>query len=192
MKTFGEKLSSLRKQANMTQNDLADKLMVSRQTITKWENDKGLPDIDNLVMISKIFNVTMEDLLGYKIETIQFKEGNVKETIDKENAKFKKVDKFILDRFNDADNIYYLYREIKLNVLEAIIDFILPCTPVGMVRYAREGVLYHSYLVEKDNNQYLVLVNKDKLMTRKLDENFDKKIVVDGYKYTKVKNGKIK
>ena len=66
MKTFGEKLASLRKQANMTQNDLADKLMVSRQAITKWENDKGLPDIDNLVMISKIFNVTMEDLLEYK------------------------------------------------------------------------------------------------------------------------------
>ena len=192
MKTFGEKLASLRKQANMTQNDLADKLMVSRQAITKWENDKGLPDIDNLVMISKIFNVTMEDLLEYKIETIELKEGSTVETIDKENSKFKVVDKFIKERFAEADSISYLSREIKLNVWEEIIDFILPSMPSGAVRYARDGVMWYSYLVEKGENQYLVLVHKDKLMIRKLEEKFEKKIVVDGYKYSKVKNGKIK
>lgn len=192
MKTFGEKLASLRKQANMTQNDLADKLMVSRQAITKWENDKGLPDIDNLVMISKIFNVTMEDLLEYKIETIELKEGNTVETIDKENSKFKVVDEFIKERFADADSISYLSREMKLNVWEEIIDFMLPSMPSGIVRYARDGVMWHSYLVEKGKEQYLVLVHKDKLMIRKLEERFEKKIVVDGYKYSKVKNGKIK
>ena len=192
MKTFGEKLASLRKQANMTQNDLADKLMVSRQAITKWENDKGLPDIDNLVMISKIFNVTMEDLLEYKIETIEFKEGNTIETIDKDNSKIKVVDQFIKERFADADSISYLCREMKLNVWEEIIDFILPSMPSGVVRYARDGVMWFSYLVEKGEEQYLVLVHKDKLMTRKLEEKFEKKIIVDGYKYSKVRNGKVK
>ena len=45
--TFAEKLSSLRKQANLTQSELADKLNVSRQAVTKWESGIGLPDIDN-------------------------------------------------------------------------------------------------------------------------------------------------
>lgn len=192
MKTFGEKLASLRKQANMTQNDLADKLMVSRQAITKWENDKGLPDIDNLVMISKIFNVTMEDLLEYKIETIELKEGNTVETIDKENSKFKVVDKFIKERFSDADNISYLYREPKLTKWEAVLDFFVGAGTIDMARLAKDGALWYSFLVEKGEEQYLVLVHKDKLMTRKLEEKFEKKIVVDGYKYSKVKNGKVK
>lgn len=188
MKTFGEKLASLRKQANMTQNDLADKLMVSRQAITKWENDKGLPDIDNLVMISKIFNVTMEDLLEYKIETIEFKEGNTVETIDKENSKFKVVDKFIKERFSDADNISYLYREPKLTKWEAVLDFFVGAGTIDMARLAKDGAIWYSFLVEKGEEQYLVLVHKDKLMTRKLEEKFEKKIVVDGYKYSRVKN----
>lgn len=46
--TFGNKLSSLRKLANLTQADLADKIGVSRQAITKWEKGIGLPDIDNI------------------------------------------------------------------------------------------------------------------------------------------------
>jgi len=188
MKTFGEKLASLRKQANMTQNDLADKLMVSRQAITKWENDKGLPDIDNLVMISKIFNVTMEDLLEYKIETIELKEGNTVETIDKENSKFKVVDKFIKERFSDADNISYLYREPKLTKWEAVLDFFVGAGTIDMARLAKDGAIWYSFLVEKGEEQYLVLVHKDKLMTRKLEEKFEKKIVVDGYKYSRVKN----
>ena len=192
MKTLGEKLASLRKQANMTQNDLADKLMVSRQAITKWENDKGLPDIDNLVMISKIFNVTMEDLLEYKIETIEFKEGNTVETISKENSKIRKADGFVKERFSDADNIYYLLREPKLTKWEAVLDFFVGAGTLEVAKYAKDGVIWHSYLVEKEDNQYLVLINKDKLMSRKLNEKFDKKIVVDGYKYSKVKNGKIK
>ena len=114
------------------------------------------------------------------------------ETIDKENSKFKVVDKFIKERFADADSISYLCRELKLNVWEEIIDFILPSMPSGVVRYARDGVMWFSYLVEKGETQYLVLVHKDRLMIRKLEEKFEKKMVVDGYKYSRVRDGKIK
>ena len=60
--TFGEKLSHLRKQANLTQNDLAENLNVSRQAVTKWENGIGLPDLDNIKKLSSIFNVKIDDL----------------------------------------------------------------------------------------------------------------------------------
>ena len=99
--TFGEKLSSLRKQANLTQNDLAEKLNVSRQAITKWENGIGLPDLDNIKKLSSIFNVKIDDLLDYKIEEIKLELDTTEEKIDKENSKFKNVDNFVLEKFSN-------------------------------------------------------------------------------------------
>ncbi len=60
---FEEKLKLLRKKSNLTQEELAEKLCVSRQAITKWENGDGLPDIDNLKEISRLFKVSIDELV---------------------------------------------------------------------------------------------------------------------------------
>ena len=60
---FSEKLKKLRKDNNLTQEELADKINVSRQAITKWESGDGIPDIDNLKQISILFNVTIDELV---------------------------------------------------------------------------------------------------------------------------------
>ena len=60
---FSEKLKKLRKEYNLTQEDLSSKLNVSRQAITKWECNEGLPDIDNLKQISILFNVSIDELI---------------------------------------------------------------------------------------------------------------------------------
>ena len=62
--SFGENLINLRKQKGWSQDDLADNLNLSRQAISKWENDTSKPDIDNIEKISKIFSVTIDDLLN--------------------------------------------------------------------------------------------------------------------------------
>lgn len=49
--TFAEKLKNIRKQAGMSQEQLAEKLSVSRQAVTKWETDAGIPDIENMMLI---------------------------------------------------------------------------------------------------------------------------------------------
>ena len=49
--TLAEKLKSIRKQAGMSQEQLAEKLGVSRQAVTKWETDAGIPDIENVIAI---------------------------------------------------------------------------------------------------------------------------------------------
>lgn len=68
--TFGEKLKQLRKAGNLTQDDLADKLYVTRTAISKWETDKALPAIDSLKLISELFHVSIDDLISDKdIET---------------------------------------------------------------------------------------------------------------------------
>lgn len=71
--TIAEKIKQLRKDNNMTQEDLAEKLNVSRQTISKWETNIAIPDADNIVAISKLFNITTDELLDYKVETVQKK-----------------------------------------------------------------------------------------------------------------------
>ena len=61
---FHEKLLQLRKQKGMTQEQLAEELFVSRTAISKWESGKGYPNIDSLKSISKLFGVTIDELLS--------------------------------------------------------------------------------------------------------------------------------
>ena len=60
---FNDKLKMLRKENNLTQEELAEKLNVSRQAITKWESSEGIPDIFNLKQISLLFNTTIDELV---------------------------------------------------------------------------------------------------------------------------------
>ena len=61
--TLGEKLKSARKSIGLTQGQLAEKLLVSRLAITKWEAGKGMPDIENLKQLSKLLNISIDSLL---------------------------------------------------------------------------------------------------------------------------------
>ncbi|MBE6995501.1 MAG: helix-turn-helix transcriptional regulator [Ruminococcaceae bacterium] len=61
--TFGEKLQTLRTGANLSQEELAERLSVSRQAVSKWELDKTVPDVKYIVAISELFQVTTDYLL---------------------------------------------------------------------------------------------------------------------------------
>lgn len=60
---FSERLKEIRKNEGLSQEQLAEKIGVSRQAITKWETGKGLPDVENMVIIAEIFKTTLDDLL---------------------------------------------------------------------------------------------------------------------------------
>ncbi len=61
---FNEKLQELRKQKGLTQEELAEKLYVSRAAISKWESGRGYPSIDSLKAISKFFSISLDELLS--------------------------------------------------------------------------------------------------------------------------------
>ena len=61
--SLGEKIREQRKQAGLSQEQLAEKLKVSRQAITKWETDKGIPDVANLIAISDEFGLSLDELI---------------------------------------------------------------------------------------------------------------------------------
>ena len=69
--SFGESLAKLRKNKGMSQEELANNLNVSRQAVSKWESNNSYPETEKIVAICKLFNCSMDELIGIK-------EGNVK------------------------------------------------------------------------------------------------------------------
>ncbi len=60
---LGERIRDERKKRGLSQEELADILNVSRQAITKWETDRGIPDIANLIRISEEFEISLDELI---------------------------------------------------------------------------------------------------------------------------------
>ena len=83
---FNEKLQQLRTKNGLTQEQLAEKVFVSRVAVAKWESGRGYPNLDSLKMLAKVFNVSIDDLLSSEeiidIAEIQTKnKGNILRTL---------------------------------------------------------------------------------------------------------------
>ena len=68
MNIISKYLQFLRKSRNYTQDDLAKKLDISRQAVSKWETGTAIPDLEVLLKISKLYNITINDILEPKVE----------------------------------------------------------------------------------------------------------------------------
>ena len=80
---LSEKIITLRNKYQMSQGDLAEKLNVSRQSVSKWETGASIPDLDKLIAMSELFHVTLDELAK---EDSAFKQVNDESTITKENV----------------------------------------------------------------------------------------------------------
>ena len=76
--TIGERLLKLRRDKNISQEELANVLDVSRQTVSKWETDQSLPDSDKIVPLCNYFGITTDELLTGNSNIIEAKKENVK------------------------------------------------------------------------------------------------------------------
>lgn len=84
---FGEQIKKLRKDRNMTQQDMAEKLGISRQAVSNWENDKNLPDIEMLIRMSQVFQLTLDELILGGAQMNNMTEKLIKD--GSENARIK-------------------------------------------------------------------------------------------------------
>lgn len=64
--TLGEIIKHYRSRLNMSQTELGDKIGVSRQAVTKWETDTGIPDINNIQTLAKVFHISIDTLLSHE------------------------------------------------------------------------------------------------------------------------------
>ncbi|MCH5148251.1 MAG: helix-turn-helix transcriptional regulator [Clostridiales bacterium] len=101
MNEFGNYLYSLRKSKGMTQQELADKLGVTNKAVSKWETGEAYPETAQLIPLSDIFGVTVDDLLRGKEEALRETKqtsellSEEQESIQSEKKKFRSLGKMI-------------------------------------------------------------------------------------------------
>lgn len=109
METLGTRLVELRKKYNFTQADIGEKLNVSVQAVSKWENDLSLPDYDYLIKLADLFNTSIDELLGRKKEIVRQEENK-----DKNKLLFK-----ISIKSADGDEINI---NLPLSVIKVLVE----------------------------------------------------------------------
>ena len=102
--TFGQKIKKLRTDANLTQKELATKLNVTFQTVSKWESDINEPDIKNIKELAKIFNCSFEYLFNDNEEVESNNNNNNNINKDDENSHSFEVESPILINNDNSDS----------------------------------------------------------------------------------------
>lgn len=182
-KTLGERLRSARKEAGLTQEQLAEKLMVSRQAITKWESGKGIPDIENLKALSQLFAVSIDALLDNK-NGIDF--SVMRESINLDEIPLEKERKglwskkaikkgMVVRRKYPNGEIHYLVGKQILTKAEKIIDNVVCFVfdgPFGVPDFINgaKNLDKEFFLVNDADRQYLVTVFDTCIESRQLPE----------------------
>jgi transcriptional regulator with XRE-family HTH domain len=194
--TFGEKLKRLREDAGLTQARLADKLSVSRQAVTKWESDKGLPDIENLKRLSALLDTSVDSLLdGSDALHLVL----TRETIDlaayPENRAFRgpfggtisRKDAAVRSKFPGATIHYLGARQLPTKEeqrVDAFLDFFSDVPGVSGVVNGLKNAGKAFYLVDDGGRQFLACVTDDVIETRRMDEKVSSKTFrVDGFEF---------
>lgn len=186
--TLGEKLKEARKQIGLSQEQLAKKINVSRSAIAKWESDKGIPDIENIKMISFCLNVSIDYLLD---EEQRIDRYVMKEAIDLskyEGKKKNKKDQIMKEKFPECD-IYTLLGKVKLTKSEKVIDNMLGFltdAPFGIPDFINgvKNLDKEFYLVNQNEKQFLVVVSDEYIESRELIEKIiQNKFIVGDYQF---------
>lgn len=171
--TIGEKIKTARQSAGLTQAQMAEKLMVSRQAITKWESDKGIPDVENLKSISNLLSISIDYLLdtGEGIDKSVIREPIDLSKYGKGRRKVKK-DKVIREKFPNAE-IYTLVGKLKLTKSEKAIDNaigFLTSAPFGIPEFINgvKNLDKEFYLVNEKEKQFLVMISDEFIESREM------------------------
>lgn len=133
---LGKQIRKYRKEQSLSQDELAEKVYVSRQTISNWENDKSYPDVNSLIFLSEVFHTSIDNLIKGDVEVM-------KEQVKNEDRKeFEKISRifsvlFLAMMITPIPLIHYLkYAGIAIWVLLAVVT------------------LYFSFIVEKKKKQF--------------------------------------
>ena len=178
--TFGEKLKNARKEAGLSQEQLAEKLSVSRSAVAKWETDNGMPDVNNLKAMASLLNTSIDYLLDEdeKLTFNETREPIELESYEKTGKCRDKKDAAVYWKYRDAEAIYPLIRSKKLSVKENLLDIVTSRGVSQLADYANNSDGY--YLVIKDNKQILVRVSKDFISSSELADRVDPRKFIIG------------
>ena len=181
--TLGQKLSEIRKRFGLSQEGLAEIMNVSRQAITKWESDSGLPDVSNLQELSKVFGVSIDYFVNQNLELPIL---TIRKEINKEDypSKLKSYDEIIEKYFPESWKVYSLVKLEKENKLETALDILTGGLTYGTIKELSDLSVYA--LAEKDNIKLLINIKNWILTVKELptDTN-EKKFTIDNKVFKK-------
>ena len=196
--TLGERLKSARKSAGLTQEQLSEKLLVSRQAVTKWEADRGMPDIENLKQLSKLLNISIDYLLGSG-EAIDLSVMREEINLDdyaytrklfkgRWSKKAGKKDMVVMEKYPNAEIHGLLGKQILTKgekITDNAIGF-LTGAPFGIpeVLNSIKNTDKEFYLVNQSDKQFFVIVTDEFIESRQLAEKItDKKFSIGNFSF---------
>ncbi len=127
--TFGEKLYKLRKAQGFSQEALAEKLHTSRQAVSKWENDNGYPETEKIILISKLFQISLDDLLIEEREMDAESDAVCRDAESRCSDKGKEENGYYINR--ETANGFLLYYKKKFLWIAAACGLIAGCNAVS-------------------------------------------------------------
>jgi len=157
---FGDNLKTLRKTKKLSQEDLAEKLNISRQSVSKWETGDAYPEMNNLLELCKIFHCKINDLVNDSIIDIDSLDENVKREVislkQEEQRKMKGLSKFI---------------SVIANIIRVICLITIPLVIIGMVSIA---FIIHN--LEVKNDEFIWKTTNDYITVEKVEDNYELKM----------------
>ena len=170
--TLGEKIRYARKCCGLSQGQLAEKMCVSRSAIAKWETGKGLPDIENLKILSRLLGVSADSLLDDGNNTALIREPYQLSAWGRGCRKVRK-DRMIRRRFPDAAICPLLGRPELVRedpIMDSSRGFLTP-VPFGSPEFMKSvrNPDRNFYLVEQGTEQFFVTVTDAFLEIQPLD-----------------------
>ena len=161
---FSDNLKKLRKEKNMSQEELAEKLNVSRQSVSKWEMGSAYPEMDKILDLCKLFDVTIDELLNENIDAVKEEKetkNNVNKFID-DILSFitKTVDMFSCMKFKDI--IKCIFELVILTLIFVIagniVGYILSEIYSGLFGFVESTLYYRSMSILKAIYYLLLLI----------------------------------
>ncbi|MBQ3229982.1 MAG: helix-turn-helix domain-containing protein [Clostridia bacterium] len=145
--TFGEIFKENRKRLSLTQEEIALRLMVTPQAVSKWETNQGSPDISLLIPISEEFGITVDELLGKSKKTSEEIKGELEELKDANNElieDYKQLQKMIRSNPTNTDILLSLLEHI-VNILKNKIEL----SEKEKSEYVKDAEMYSKTLIER-------------------------------------------
>jgi len=152
LEKIGEKITELRKQKNLKQNELADALYVTHQAVSKWENGKSLPSIEIMYELTKMFNVSID----YLLEDTEIKDNDyiTKLRLYPRDSIIRQF----LERDDADENLSEIFYLLNTGERKRIIDMIIS----GKIRINPESIWH---MLSREERLYLLGV----MLSEKMD-----------------------
>ena len=160
MKALGTKISELRKARGMTQDELADKMGVSPQAVSKWENDLSMPDLPVLIELSDYFHISLDDFLKEKVQTVELLSED----------KRKDIEQMFLRVYVDSENgdrvrvnlplaLVKMARDMGLDIPQMTDNLMMQKIDLGMIMQLIEsGVIGKLVEVDSANGDHVEVI----------------------------------